>query len=315
MHSPAVHRGLIVPRLVAAEGTKAAKRFVEFFAATIRNRNTRAAYVQAVGQFFGWCEERKFRSLDQIEPLVVAAYIEQHRGSTPTVKQHLAAIRRLFDWLVTGQIIPHNPVASVRGPTHTVRRGKTPVLSADEARRLLDSIDVSTIIGLRDRALIGVMIYSFARVSATVGLRAEDYYAEKKRWWLRLHEKGGKRHEVPAHHNAEQFLDEYLTAAGISADKTTPLFRTIDRHGMLTTEQMSRSDALRMIKRRCRRVGLSAATCCHSFRATGITVFLDNGGTIEAAQRIAAHESPRTTKLYDRTSDEITLDEIEKIVV
>lgn len=315
MHSPTVRAAPFVPRLVAAEGTKAAKRFVEFFAATIRNRNTRAAYVQAVGQFFAWCEERRFSSLDQIEPLAVAAYIEQHRGSKPTVKQHLAAIRRLFDWLVTGQIIPHNPAASVRGPTHTVRRGKTPVLSADEARRLFDSIDVSTIIGLRDRALIGVMVYSFARISAAVGLRVEDYYSEKKRWWLRLHEKGGKRHEVPAHHNAERFLDEFLAAAGLSADKSSPLFRTVDRHGVLTVEGMSRSDALRMIKRRCRQAGLPTTTCCHSFRATGITIFLENGGTIEAAQRIAAHESPRTTKLYDRTGDEITLDEIERIQI
>jgi len=152
------------------------------------------------------------------------------------------------------------------------------------------------------------MVYSFARVSAAVALNVEEYYAEKKRWWLRLHEKGGKRHEVPAHHKVESYLDEYLERAGIAADKSTPLFRTVDRRGFLTAQGMSRSDALRMIKRRCRQAGLSAAMSCHSFRATGITVFLENGGTIEAAQRIAAHESPRTTKLYDRTSDEITLD-------
>lgn len=112
-----------VPRLIDRTGPKASKRFLEFFAATIRNRNTRAAYIQAVGQFFAWCDQRKFSSLEQIEPLVVAAYIERHRGSRPTVKQHLAAIRRLFSWLVTGGILPHNPAASVRGPKHNVRRG------------------------------------------------------------------------------------------------------------------------------------------------------------------------------------------------
>lgn len=315
MHSPAAWRSSTVPRLVAAEGTAAAKRFIEFFAATIRNRNTRAAYVQAVGQFFAWCERRKVPSLDHIEPVVVAAYIEQHYGSKPTVKQHLAAIRRLFDWLVTGGILPHNPAASVRGPAYTVRRGKTPVLTADEARRLLDSIDVSTLIGLRDRALIAVMVYSFARVSAAVGLTVGDYFIEKKRALLRLHEKGGKRHEVPAHHNVELYLDEYLEAYGSGRDKSAPLFPTVDRRGRLTSEAMTRSDALRMIKRRSRRAGLSAATCCHTFRATGITLFRENGGTIEAAQQIAAHESPRTTKLYDRTDDKITLDEIERIVL
>ena len=125
----------------------------------------------------------------------------------------------LFDWLVTGQIVANNPATSVRGPKHVVKRGKTPVLTADEARKLLDSIDTSTVIGLRDRALIGVMVYSFARVSAAVTMKVEDFYAEGKRWWLRLHEKGGKRHEVPAHHNADEYLDAYLKAAGISGRK------------------------------------------------------------------------------------------------
>ncbi|MCY2962589.1 MAG: tyrosine-type recombinase/integrase, partial [Planctomycetota bacterium] len=285
------------------------------FAATIRNRNTRMAYAQAIRQFFCWCESRGFQALDQIEPLVVAAYIEQHPGAKPTVKQHLAAIRMLFDWLVTGQIVPHNPAASVRGPTHVVKRGRTPVLSAEQARELLASIDVSTTIGLRDRALIGVMVYTFARVSAAVAITVGDYYPEGKRWWIRLHEKGGKQHAVPAHHVLEAYLDEYAKAVGPNLDRTSPLFRTIDRSGVFTSRAMSRGDALRMIKRRCRAIGLPANICCHTFRATGITSYLENGGTIEKAQAIAAHESPRTTKLYDRTSDEISLDEIERILI
>jgi integrase len=268
-----------------------------------------------VSQFFNCCEARGIRSLDRIEPVVIAAYIESHQGSAPTVKQHLAAIRMLFDWLVTGHIVLYNPATSVRGPKHVVKRGKTPVLTADEARKLIDSIDTSTVIGLRDRAVIGVMVYSFARVSAAVAMRVEDFYAEGKRWWLRLHEKGGKRHEVPAHHNADEYLDAYLKAAGIAADKKSPLFRSIDRSGRITDRRMSRNDALRMVKRRAGAAALSEKTSCHSFRATGITAYLENGGTIENAQAIAAHESPRTTKLYDRTSDEIALDEIERIAI
>jgi integrase len=146
-------------------------------------------------------------------------------------------------------------------------------------------------------------------------MRVEDYFQNGKRWWLRLHEKGGKRHEVPAHHNAEAYLDAYLAATQIVADKKGPLFRTIDRHRRLTSRAISRGDALRMIKRRARAAGLPESTCCHTFRATGITAFLLNGGSIENAQAIAAHESPRTTKLYDRRSDEITLDEIERIKI
>ncbi len=221
----------------------------------------------------------------------------------------------LFDFLVTGQVIPVNPATSVRGPKHVVRRGKTPVLKADQARTLIDSIKTDSIVGLRDRAMIGVMCYTFARVSAMVHMSVDDYYLNGKRWWVRLHEKGGKRHEVPAHHNAEAYLDAYLDAAGIWGGKKSPLFRSVDNRRKLIENSMTRTDVLRMVKRRALGAGLPSSTCCHTFRATGITAYLENGGTIENAQAIAAHESPRTTKLYDRTGDEITLDEVERIVI
>src|SRR2546427_587526 len=277
-----------LPAAITRAGEKAAWRFIEFFTANIRNKNTRAAYAQAVREFFSWCEAHGFHQLDKVQPVVIAAYIEQHLGSAPTVKQHLAAVRMLFDWLVIGQIVPVNPAGSVRGPKHVVKRGKTPVLKADQARALLDSIDTNTIVGLRDRALLGIMCYTFARVSATVAMRVEDYYQNGKRWWFRLHEKGGKRHEVPAHHNAEAYMDAYLAAAGIAADKKSPLFRSVDKHRQLTENPMTRTDVLRMIKRRALAAGLPYSTCCHTFRATGITAFLENGGTIENAQAIAA---------------------------
>lgn len=303
-----------LPALVVAAGARARWRFVEFFTANIRNANTRAAYARAIGQFFAWVEDHGL-GLHDINPVVVAAYIEQHPGSKPTVKQHLAAIRQLFDWLVTGQVVESNPAASVRGPKHVAKRGKTPVLTAEQARELIDSIDTSTIAGLRDRALIGVMVYSFARVGAVVGMRVEDYYENGKRSWFRLHEKGGKRHEVPAHHNAEAYVDEYLKTAGIVGDKKGALFRTLDRRRRLTDKSMNRVDVYQMIRRRARAASLPETTCCHTFRATGITAYLGNGGTIEKAQTIAAHESPRTTKLYDRTGDEISLDEVERILI
>ena len=308
--------GVLLPSIVAHAGERAGRRYVEFFTANIRNPNTRAAYARAIGDFFAWLDERGV-TLDRVEPVIVAAYIEQlgRTKSAPTVKQSLAAIRMLFDWMVVGQVLPMNPASSVRGPRHVVKRGKTPVLTADQARQLLDSIDTSTIIGLRDRALIGVMLFSLARVSAAVGMRVEDYFPTGKRWWFRLHEKGGKRHEVPAHHNAEAYLDGYLEAAGIGDDKKGPLFRTVGRGRALTPNRMHRADVLRMVYRRARAAGLDVHASCHTFRATGITAYLENGGTIEKAQQIAAHESPRTTKLYDRTNDELTLDEIERIAI
>jgi integrase len=196
-----------------------------------------------------------------------------------------------------------------------VKRGKTPVLTAEEARALLGSITTDTLAGMRDRALIAVMVYSFARVSAALGMNVEDYFQQGKHWWFRLYEKGGKRHEVPAHHNAESYVDVYLQAARIADEPKGALFRTCDRQGQLTSTRMTRNDALRMVQRRARKAGLSASVCCHSFHATGITVYLHNQGSLEHAQAIAGHESPCTTKLYDRTSDQISLDEIEKILI
>lgn len=214
---------LALPALIAEAGESACRRFLEFFTATIRNPNTRKAYARAVSAFFGWCDAHGV-TLHQIEPIVVAAYVEQltQERSAPSVKQSLAAIRMLMDWLVTGHILPFNPAASVRGPKHVVKRGKTPVLRADEARQLLASIETDTLIGLRDRALIATMVYSFARIGAALSMRGEDYFTEGRRAWFRLHEKGGKRHEVPAHHKAEEYLDAYVTAARTAGRRRCP---------------------------------------------------------------------------------------------
>jgi site-specific recombinase XerD len=290
---------LAVPAMIAAAGDRAARRFLEFFAASIENDNTRMAYYRAVCSFFAWLDELGLGELPDIEPFHVAAYlkalrvadvgartIKERTASRPTVKQHLAAIRMLFDWLVVGQILAINPAHAVRGPKHVVKRGKTPVLSEDQARHLLASIKVTkrvtlpdgseaempSLVGLRDRALIGVMVYSFARISAVVAMEVEDYFANGKRWWLRLHEKGGKRHEMPAHHKLEQFLDEYLDAAGIRENGKTPLFRSaLGRTGILTDRPMHRIDAYQMVRRRTVEAGLKGKLGCHVFRATGIT--------------------------------------------
>ena len=220
-----------------------------FSQAQIRNPHTRAAYGTAVTRFFTWCDARGLE-LAQISPIAVATYIDEMHGRyrAPTIKQHLAAIRRLCDWLVIGQVVPTNPATSVRGPTHVVRTGKTPVLQPAEARQLLDAIDTSTLRGLRDRALLAVMVYSFARVSAVVGMRVEDYYQQGKRWWLRLQEKGGKHHALPVHHKAEASLDAYLDAAGIAAEKDAPLWRSMPRAGGMGARRMSRVDVFRMIQ-------------------------------------------------------------------
>ena len=252
-------------------------------------------------------------SIGGVQPVHVATWIKAgtRELAAPSVKQRLAAIRHLFDWLVTGQVVPVNPAASVRGPRHVVTSGQTPVLDPSEARALLDSIDTSTVVGLRDRAL---MDYSFARIGAALGMTVEDVFTQNRRLWVRLREKSGKRHAMPCHHNLEEYLIAYLDGAELRGDPKGPLFRTIGRGtGKLTRTVLPQANAYAMIRRRAAAAGIAIKLGNHSFRATGITAYLKNGGTLEKAAAMANHASTRTTQLYDRRREEFTLDEVERI--
>jgi integrase/recombinase XerD len=316
---------------VFAGGPKAERRFWEFFATQLANDNTRRAYFNAVRRFAEWCALRDIEALDQVQPIHVGGYLKalQARLSTPTVKQNLAALRMLFDWLVVGHVLEVNPAHAVRGPKHSVKKGKTPVLTAEEARTLLDSIAVThtvtlddgsqveqpLLVGQRDRALIGVMVYTFARVGAALSMRVEDYYIQGRRGWVRLHEKGGKEITLPCNHNLDRYLEEYVAAAGIAGEPKSPLFRTMrSRAGQeLTSNALWQQDAWRMIRRRTKAADIRTQIGNHTFRATGITAYLRNGGKLGTAQHMAGHESARTTGLYDRRSDDVSLDEVERI--
>ncbi|SAL52677.1 tyrosine-type recombinase/integrase [Caballeronia concitans] len=305
-----------VSLLVTSAGERASLRFLEFFVSAIRNPHTRRAYARAAGDFLAWCAGAGVTSITAVQPLHVAAWTEllTQTHAAPTVKQRLAAIRHLFDWLVTGQVVPHNPAASVRGPSHTTKQGKTPVLDASEARQLLDSIDVSTPIGLRDRALIALMVFSFARVGAALAMRVEDVYVQQRRLWVRLREKGGKAHAIPCHHTLEAYLHAYLSQTGLRDEPKSPLFCTIARGtGQLSITPLPQANAYAMVRRRALAAGIVTPIGNHTFRATGITAYLKNGGTLENAAAMANHASTRTTQLYDRRHDDISLDEVERI--
>jgi integrase len=212
--------------------------------------------------------------------------------------------------------MPVNPAASVRGPSHSVKRGKTPVLDPSEARQLLDSIDATTPVGLRDRALVGLMVYSFARIGAALAMKVEDVFVQNCRLWVRLHEKGGKRHEMPCHHNLEAYLHAYIDGCGLARDPKGPLFRTIRRGTHeLTATPLPQAYAYAMIRRRAAAAGIETKIGNHTFRATGITAYLKNGGTLEKAAAMANHASTRTTQLYDRRRDEMSLDEVERVAI
>jgi len=306
------------PVLVSIAGERASYRFLEFFTARIRNPHTRRSYGRAVGDFCAWLEARGLRDITQVNSFVVAAWVEhmQQGHPAPTVKQRLAAVRMMFDWLATGGVLPLNPATAVRGPRHSVKQGKTPVLSPEEARHLLDSIDIATPIGLRDRALIGLMVYSFGRIGAALAMRVEDVFTQQRRLWVRLHEKGGKEHVMPCHHNLEEYLHAYTEGCGLVEDPQGPLFRTIGRGTKaLTRTSLPQANAWAMIQRRAMAAGIETKIGNHTFRATGITAYLKNGGTLERAALMANHASTRTTQLYDRRFDEISLDEVERVLI
>lgn len=305
MHIPAIYAG----------DDRTALKVLEFFTVHIRNPNTRKAYGQVAARFSDWCMSNGLMHIEQVQSIHVATYIESLDLSPPSVKQHLSALRMLFDWLVVGQALPSNPAGSVRGPRYSVKKGKTPVLEADEARALIAAIDTGSVAGLRDRALIGLMVYTFARVGAVTGMRGEDIYVQGRRTWVRLHEKGGKRHEMPCHHNLEEYLHAYIDKAQIDTGKQF-LFQTIvGRTGRLSGNPMSQSDVYRMIRRWAVHAEIRTQIGCHTFRATGITEYLRNGGQLELAQQMANHESARTTGLYDRRNDQVSLDEVERILI
>ena len=311
-----------LPTLITSSGDRAGWRFMEFFTAAIRNPNTRRAYARDVRGFVEWCTLAGVASIAEVNTMHVATYIEQLGKAHPaaTVKRHLAAIRHLFDYLATGGIIPFNPAAAVRGPKHSVRRGKTPVLAADEARQLLDAIDIGAIAGLRDRALIALMVYSFARIGAATAMRVEDVFTDQRRLWVRLSEKGGKRHEMPCHHNLEAYLHAWLDGSGLIAEPKVPLFPTIAAgtgrgEQRLTRRAITPREAHAMVRKRAKRAGVTTTIGNHTFRGTGITAYLKNGGTLEKAREMANHADTRTTRLYDRRAEDVSLDDVERISI
>jgi site-specific recombinase XerD len=318
-----------IPTQVVAAGEAATERFIEFFIATIRNTNTRKTYLRAVKRFFAWADQAGILELDALRPLHVATYIEilGQSHERASVKLHLAALRRLLDWMVSGGYLSSNPATSVKGPSLQVRRGKTNVLTAGEVRTLLDSIPLTRreaksgstskdVVGLRDRTLIALMTFTFARIGAALALKVADVERRNHRLWIRLLEKGGKVHDVPCHHTLDDYLTVYINETGLSDFPKNPLFPSIDRFTKtLSNRSLTDGNAREMINRRAKAAGITAHISNHSFRASGITNYLENGGVLEKAATMAAHASTRTTQLYDRRNDQPTLDEFEKIQI
>jgi integrase/recombinase XerD len=308
-----------LPEILARAGRAAVFAADEFFFGRIRNEHTRAAYLVAVRRFLEWSEARGLE-LGTITPRDVGMYIDglkKERTSVSTRKQHLAAVRQFFDGLVTRHVILLNPALSVRGERYHVVEGKTPEITVQGARTLLASIHTGNVIGLRDRAIVAVLIYTAARAGAVAVLRRGSFYHAGDQWMLHFDEKGGKSRETPVRHDLEQMLFQYIDAANLrDAPEDTPLFRTAYRKTRRLTENvLSVVDVCRMVKRRSKDAGLESRLSPHSFRVTTITDLLEQGVPLEDVQRLAGHADPRTTRLYDRRDKKVTRNVVERISI
>lgn len=303
-----------VPTLVAAAGPAAQFAYEEFIYGKLRNPSTRKNYRHCVHRFLRFCESRH-RKLTMVTPRDIGEFLDQLPFAAATKKLYLAAFRHFFDTLVSRHAVLLNPAASVRGERLQVIEGKTPEIGVAAARKLLRSIDTSGIVGLRDRAIIGILIYTAVRVGAIASLQAGDFYDIGTQFCLRFREKGGKSREIPCRHDLQTFLQEYLTAAE-PADKKSPLFVTANRRTRtLNSRPMSSGDIARMFKRRCRQIHLPPRLSPHSMRVTTITDLLSSGVPLEDVQNLAGHSDPRTTRLYDRRQRTVTRNIVERISV
>jgi integrase/recombinase XerD len=302
------------PAIVTDAGGGAEFAWDEFFKGQLANAHTRKNYAHAVRHFLAWCDHPDRQvPLVRITPGNVGDYLTGLKLATPTKKLRLAALRKFFDVLVVRHVVLLNPAASVRAERYAVVEGKTPEISVKQARSLLKSVDVSNLVGLRDRALIAVLIYTAARVGAVAKLTLKNLKHDGTQYALRFSEKGGKSREIPVRHDLEQFLLDYIAAAKISEG---PLFRTaLRRTKQLTTKSMSGIDICRMMKRRLKVAGLPGQFSPHSFRVATVTDLLEQNVPLEDVQHLAGHADPRTTRLYDRRRKKVTRNIVERISI
>lgn len=309
-----------LPAIITRAGPNAVFAAQEFFFGKIRNEHTRRAYQHAVKQFLAWIGKHGGGAeLGQIAPWQVGKYFEEMKDTTgiATRNQHLSALRHFFDGMVTRHAIVLNPALSVRGERYAAIEGKTPEISIDQARQLLSSLDTSHVIGLRDRAILAILVYTSSRAGAVAKLRCGDFYNAGQQWMLHFNEKGGKSREIPVRADLQELVRAYIEAAGLGdAPKDTPLFQSaLKKQRRLSGKRIHVNDICRMMKRRLKDIGLPLLYSPHSFRVTTITDLLEQGVPLEDVQRLAGHADPRTTGLYDRRKRKITRNIVERISV
>ncbi len=306
-----------LPGIIERAGGAACFAWDEYFYAEHHNPHTQKAYMAAVKRFLAWCEGQG-AELPHITPGMVGQYLVALGGSAAKRNLALAALRGFFDRLVTRHVVVLNPAASVKGIKETVMEGKTPEITVEQARTLLRSVDITNVIGLRDRAILATLAYTACRAGAVAKLRLGDFQYDGTQYVLRFQEKGGKSREIPVRHDMEGFLRAYLNATGIATEpKDRPLFRAADNgtSKRLTDRPLSSKTICELVKRRLADAGLPLRLSPHSFRVTAITDLLTQGVPLEDVQYLAGHAEPRTTRLYDRRQKKVTRNIVERISI
>jgi len=303
-----------VPALVLEGGSSAKFAWEEFIYGEISNAHTRRAYGKALSDLLKAAEESGL-SLTRISPKFIRNHFEKMPGSVPTKKLRLSAVKRFFDIAVTRHAVPLNPALSVRGEKHQTIEGKTPEITPAQAAKLLKSCDEKSLIGLRDKTIIAILIYTAARVGAVSKLTLGDFVTTGTLYALKFKEKGGKNREIPVRHDLEALVNRYIEKSSLSV-KSSPLFPSaIGKTETLTNLPMHPNDLRRMLKRRLKAAGLSTEFSPHSFRVCTLTDLLKQEVPREDVQYLAGHADARTTALYDRRSKKVTRNIVERISV
>ena len=307
--------GATIPAVLHQAGTAAVVATHEFFHARVTNPHTRRAYGRWIGRFLQHLEAAGI-ALRNVSPGIAGRWIEELPLGPLSKNQALTALRHFTDLLVTRHVVEANPFLSVRRQRVTVVEGRTPEITVGQIQHLLRSIDTSSVRGLRDRAVIGSLTYTGARVGAVARLRLQDLQDSARGRVIRLQEKGGKQREIPVHSNLRDWLDEYVATAGLTdAPKTGPLFRSLEirDRSRVSAAPFVPQRIRGMLKTRLKHAGLPSTIRPHSFRVFVVTDLLTQDVPLEAVQYLAGHSNPQTTQVYDRRRRAVTRKIVERI--
>lgn len=278
---------------------------IEWFA-NITNARTRQAYkldVEDFMRFVGIVRPEEFRIVTRSHIIAWRKSLESRSLAPASIRRKLSALASLFDYLCEANAVTYNPVTGVKRPKAENNEGKTPAISDDQARRLLDAPSPDTLKGRRDRAILSTFLYHGLRREELCSLNVKDIHLRRGVPHLRIHGKGGKLRYVPTHSQTLERINDYLNAAGHKDDLDGALFRPVKNPITGTLEKPLSPGAVyhRIVRKYAVMAGVDVpGFCTHALRATAATNALDHQADISKVQEWLGHSNISTTRLYDR---------------